>query len=130
MNTPPQGMYLTYACGSCGIIVNEMLDSIDSEIARQIRYCIEQITPIQRLVVYGSRARGDYAQDSDLDIFIEVPGLLTNKLRREISEVAWEIGLKNDRVISTFVATTQSIQSGAVGANPILHAIDLEGIPV
>jgi len=86
--------------------------------------------PIQRLVVYGSRVRGDYAQDSDLDIFIEVPGLLINKLRREISEIAWEIGLKNDRVISTFVATTASIQTGAVGANPILHAIDLEGIPV
>lgn len=106
-----------------------MLNNKDTEIALQFKNRLAQITPVKQLVVFGSRARGTADEDSDLDIFIEVPAL-TPQLRRSISEAAWEIGFENNVVISTLVATPFDIKYGLFGANPILSAIKKDGVPV
>ena len=106
-----------------------MLNSQDTKITLQFKNRLTQITPVNQFVVFGSRARGTATDDSDLDVFIEVPAL-SSQLRRLSSETAWEIGLENDVVISTLVATPFDIQYGLFGANPILSAIMKEGVPV
>jgi uncharacterized protein len=106
-----------------------MLNSKDTEIALQFKNRLSQITPVNQFVVFGSRARGTADEDSDLDVFIEVPAL-TPQLRRSISEAAWEIGFEKDVVISTLVATPFDIQCGLFGANPILSAIKKDGVRV
>lgn len=104
-----------------------MLSSQDKRIAKLYKTRLEKLTPLIRMLVYGSRARGNALPDSDLDIFIEAPSV-TPELRRKISEVAWEIGFRNNVVISTFVVTTKSLTESPIGANPILKAIEDEGI--
>ena len=106
-----------------------MLTPKDLGTVRKLKQNLEEITPVQNLVVYGSRARGDASPDSDLDVFIEVPAI-SPELRRSISEVAWEVGFANDIVISTFVVTPYDIQEGPVGANPLVKMVEAEGIPV
>ena len=106
-----------------------MLSQTDQLIAQQLKEKLQEITQLENLVVYGSRARGDSSPDSDLDVFIEVLSI-TPDLRRKISETAWEIGFMNGIIISTFVVTPFDIQEGPVGANPLLIAVKSEGIPV
>ncbi len=106
-----------------------MLSKIDQSIAEQLKIKLLEITPLESLVVYGSRARGDSSPDSDLDVYIEVPRI-SPELRRAISEIAWEIGFKNCMIISTFVVTPEGIKEGPVGANPLITAVKLEGVPV
>ena len=60
---------------------------------------------IFEIVLYGSYARGDYTEDSDIDIAAVVYGSrvdLQEKLKR-VWEVSAEIGLENDIIVSPTV---------------------------
>jgi predicted nucleotidyltransferase len=104
-----------------------MLTGTDRQIAREFRRRLAQVMPILDLRVYGSRARGDAAPDSDLDLFIKVEDV-TPELRERISEIAWEVGFQMDRVISTTVATPDDLERGPMGANPLILNIEQEGV--
>ena len=98
-------------------------------IAQRLKRRLQEITSVNKIVVFGSRARGVARQDSDLDIFIELAELDAT-LRRDIREIAWEISLDEGILISTFVVTTSAIIDSPIGANPILRTIATEGIAV
>lgn len=101
----------------------------DNRIVRRLKFRLQEITPIERVIVFGSRARGDASPDSDLDVFIEIPKLDAD-LRQQIREIAWEVSLGEGVLISTFVVTSAAITDSPLGANPILRTIALEGIAV
>ncbi|MGB8215241.1 MAG: nucleotidyltransferase domain-containing protein [Anaerolineales bacterium] len=79
--------------------------------------------PVNRLVVYGSRARGDAVPDSDLVLYIEGPAV-TPEMRRKISEIAWEVSLETGIVISTLIYSKQ------LAGQPIIKAIETDGIVI
>lgn len=84
---------------------------------------------IRRVVIFGSRARGEASPDADLDLFIEVSEL-NGKIREQIQWAAWEVSLDNEMVISTFIATTDSLIHSPLAANPLLKSIELDGIAI
>ena len=90
---------------------------------------IQAITPVERVIVFDSRARGDATQESDLDIFIELPVLSPN-LRQQILDIAWEISFEHEVVISVFLTSTPLLVNSPVAGNPILCTIQSEGIAV
>ena len=104
-----------------------MLAEADRKVAREFKRRLEAIVPVLDVRVFGSRARGEAAPDSDLDVFIEVE-TLTSELRERIHELAWEVGFQMDRVITTVVTTHDQLMNGAMGANPLILRIEQEGI--
>lgn len=104
-----------------------MLTETDRQIAREFQHRLMAVVPVLDLRVFGSRARGDAAPDSDLDIFIEVE-TLPPQLRQCISEIAWEVGFEMDRLISTLVTTREELEHGAMGANPLILEVERAGV--
>ena len=104
-----------------------MLSEADRQIAREFQRRLMAIAPVLDLRVFGSRARGDAAPDSDLDVFIELEES-TPELRHRISEIAWEVGFEMDRVITTVVTTRAELEHGAMGANPLVLNVEREGV--
>ncbi len=103
-----------------------MLGEKDRRVAREFQRRLTALVPVLDLRVFGSRARGDAAPDSDLDVFIALEEC-TPELRQRISEIAWEVGFEMDRVISTVVTTRAELERGAMGANPLILNIEREG---
>jgi predicted nucleotidyltransferase len=104
-----------------------MLSETDRQIVLEFQRRLAAIAPVLDLRVFGSRARGDAAPDSDLDVFIELEES-SPELRQHISEIAWEVGFEMDRVISTVVTTRAELEQGAMGANPLVLNVEREGV--
>jgi predicted nucleotidyltransferase len=104
-----------------------MFSQADRRIAREFHRRSMAIVPVLDLRVFGSRARGDNAPDSDLDLFIELEEV-TPELREQISEIAWEVGFEMDRVICTVVATRKDLKQSAMGANLLVFHVEQEGV--
>ena len=101
-----------------------MLSTRDARIARKVKRRLSKISPVKRVVVYGSRARGTPTRYSDLDLYIELEAKVNTALRRKIREVAWEVSLDSGVVITTLVDSEQ------LRGQPILKVIRAEGIAV
>lgn len=99
----------------------------DYSIARELKRRLAEAVELIDFKVYGSKARGDEDEFSDLDVFIEVASL-DRKTKDLIDEIAWEVGLENLIVISPLVFTEDEIKNSPLRASPILININEEGI--
>lgn len=80
------------------------------------------------LVLYGSRARGDAAPDSDIDVLVVLRGpvVASEEIRRTGGIVA-DISLRHDCVVQcAFVDETRYRREGS----PFLINVRREGVPV
>ena len=107
-----------------------MLNSADWEIAREFKDKLEASgVPVKELRVYGSRVRGDYTVESDLDICLilkeESP-----EIEAQISKLAWEVGFYHDRIITTVEYTPEQWYHSPLRESPFIKAINREGISV
>ena len=99
----------------------------DYNIARELKKRLAEAVELLDFKVYGSRARGDDDEFSDLDVFIEVASL-DRKAKDLISDITWEVGLENSIVISPLIFTSNEIENSPLRASPILININEEGI--
>ena len=82
-----------------------------------------------RFVLFGSRARGDHDEGSDIDIAIIVPGL-TWAGKCAILDAVADVELDNDVVLATFVISTGEFERLRARERRIALDIEREGIPL
>jgi uncharacterized protein len=58
---------------------------------------------IERMVLFGSRARGDYDEDSDWDVAVFLRRVVTPSDRRSMSEIGHEVMCRNGTMIQSIV---------------------------
>ena len=65
---------------------------------------------LDKVILYGSYARGDYSHDSDIDIMIlvDIPKETCSETRREIRRLLGRLEIEHDVVISLFVTDTET----------------------
>jgi uncharacterized protein len=99
------------------------------QIARELRDKLSKAMPIMDMRVYGSCARGDNSEDSDMDVFIEIE-TLTKTVKEVIREITWEVGLENEAVISPLIFSKEELENSPLRSAPIIENIMREGIKV
>jgi predicted nucleotidyltransferase len=106
-----------------------LMNPKDYMVAKELKEKLSKVTSLVDLIVFGSRARGNQDEFSDLDISIIVPSLNT-ELKERIYEIAWEVGFENYVVISPLVFTEDEIENSALRSAPIVKNILEEGVRV
>jgi predicted nucleotidyltransferase len=81
------------------------------------------------LKLFGSRARGDAASDSDIDVLVVVAD---RRLEAEdvVLDIAFEVNLAHDVYISPRVLERATLEHPVWRITPFLQAIEREGVPL
>ena len=99
-----------------------------NELISQIRRAVQQVEPDAEIILYGSRARGDYQKDSDWDFLILVDGAATDertdRIRHKLYEIEWESG----DIISAIVRNREQWDSDLYQAMPFHQRVQKEGV--
>ncbi|MCX8042744.1 MAG: nucleotidyltransferase domain-containing protein [Desulfobacterota bacterium] len=82
-----------------------------------------------KLVLFGSRARGDYSAGSDFDIAIIVQGL-TPQLKKEIYNAIADVELAHDTPVSAIALSEEEFEHLKQRERAIALDIEREGIPL
>ena len=101
----------------------------DYVIAKELKDRLTNVVPLIDFRVFGSRARGDADEYSDMDVFLEV-AFLDKKLKKIISDITWEVGFENFVVISILIFTREEIENSPLRSSPIVRNIMEEGVTV
>jgi len=101
----------------------------DRAIAEQLKRRLSGVVQLVDFKVFGSRARGDADEYSDLDVFIEVE-TIDPALRQAISDAVWEVGYRNYTVISPLIFTRDELERSPLRVSPIVRSIAEEGVSV
>ena len=80
-----------------------------------------------QVLLFGSQARGEATDESDVDVLVVLPDLQKSTLDK-VLETAWEVGFEAGRVISVVPATFDEME--ILSASPFFQAVQREGIPV
>ncbi len=73
------------------------------EILQKIKSAIIKQYPSAKIVLYGSRARGDFREYSDWDILILLKGNITEDQKIKIFNSLYNIELETDQIFSPII---------------------------
>ena len=82
---------------------------------------------VHRVVLFGSRARGDAEADSDMDVLVIVNDF-TDRTEDFISQCAWEAGFENDIILVPVVFSRDDWENGPERYSLLAEAIKSEGV--
>ena len=105
------------------------MDPKDFEIAKELKARLSEVVHLIDFRVFGSRARGDMDEYSDMDVFIEVE-FIDQETKNKISEIVWEVGFKHFVVISPLIFTKHEVEESPLRASPIVENITREGVKI
>ena len=109
---------------------------VDEEVLKEIkRIIIEEAgklgIKVDRVILFGSRARGDYREDSDWDILVVVGGGLDWRTKRRLSSRVRVRSLKSLGISLDIIITTRDRwMAYQEQLGHLYYRVRREGIPV
>lgn len=82
---------------------------------------------IQRVILYGSKVRGDFDFESDIDVLVVVDNLDSQR-RRALTTIGIDVDLKYNVLIGDFLVDSKHLEQMAKVREPLYQDVMAEGI--
>jgi len=93
------------------------------EVARRLKAEL----PVTRVILYGSKARGDARPDSDIDLLVLTAEPVTPTLRDTISDRLFDVSLRTDLPLSELIVSEEEWSNGLVRHMLIHSEVESDG---
>ncbi|BBL45242.1 nucleotidyltransferase [Nanobdella aerobiophila] len=103
----------------------------DLEIIKKVIYDVanEYNIKIDKIILFGSRARGDYREDSDYDILIITEDKLDKDLYYKfLGKINWELLAKLDKSIDLLCINKEEFEEKKIYRGFVYYWAEKEGI--
>ena len=107
---------------------NVVLSSSQSKAIEELKDRASKRFLIKQVIVFGSVARGEAEEGSDLDVLLVTNNQLSHRERHEIYNLATETDWKYDTNISVTIVDEYNWQQGCYSILPIKTEIQQDGI--
>jgi len=109
--------------------INETeINGKDLESIFELKKRLQEEFPDVAVILYGSKARGDDEDFSDIDLLILLDREINSKLKEKTIAIAYDIELKYDVVFSIIVKNREFWNSPLAKTIPLHWNIDKEGV--
>jgi predicted nucleotidyltransferase len=101
----------------------------DRKIVEKFKSLISQQVKVHEVRVFGSRARGDATEKSDLDVLVVVD-YLDHSIEKYISDCAWEAGFPEDVIIIPIAISLDTLKNSPIRESVFIKNVYQEGVSV
>jgi len=85
---------------------------------------------LDKLILFGSRARGDAGRYSDIDVVVVLKDDADEQDFDYVSDCAWEAGFEYGIVVVPVVFTKNEWENGPERYSLLAQAVEKEGVPI
>jgi len=125
----PNSLYSSDSCLERRLRMNDIpFTEIQSEALRQIKSRVMADFAVVDFVLYGSTARGEADNESDVDIMIVLSEPISRFKRHEITDIVFDANLQFGTNFSTLVVDQESWDTGMMSVLPLRDEIIRDGI--
>ena len=83
----------------------------------------------EQVVLFGSAARGELNEGSDVDLFVVLP-TVDWPTEKKICDVCYDAELETGRVFSTICVSADEMRNAPVRYSPLVAHVQCEGLPL
>lgn len=105
------------------------MDTREQRVVDRFKLLLSEKLAIREMKVFGSRARGDATEESDLDVLVIVE-FLDHAAEVFISECAWQAGFPEDIVVTPIAMTVDDVERSPMRQSSFVQNVLREGLNV
>ena len=109
-------------------LVDVPLTDIERSALVEARDMLIRDFPVDKVVLFGSKARGDSDAESDVDLLVLTRVPPTRQLKHRMVAALYEILLRTDVMLSPLVASSQDWEKGLLRLLPIHTEVEDQGV--
>jgi len=106
------------------------LTNTEIEAISKLKEEILKLAPNAKIILYGSKIRGNFDKESDIDLLIIIPNF-SKELKYKIIDIATEVELKYDVVFGLVIISEEKYKKSNIFKGSLYYKnIKREGLPV
>ena len=102
----------------------------EKDILNKFKLLLAKRVSIYKMILFGSRARGDADQYSDMDIAVILKGPAEARDIDYVSDCAWEAGFEYGVIVVPVVFTREEWENSPERSSLLVQAVETEGVAI